>query len=219
MIIDRLLELRRFSDYDFLLSSVFYLLAAIPPLLLRTWGLVRAANKEEKQTSFRKELVQHLPTSVFSLGFFVLTGCLRAPLAERTADQAKNKRLFLGAFLFLLYGALGSFLLFTIFQLLSSLFSVYLLQLATFFTEALTTAHLSALIFSLLPIPESDALALLRKKPLGKTAAAILENQAVSFFTFCVIALLLSCITVPVGGSEISLMGLLVRYPFLLLSI
>ena len=219
MIIDRLLELRRFSDYDFLLSAVFYLLAAIPPILLRSWGLVRAANKEEKQTSFRKELVQHLPASVFSLGFFALTGCLRAPLAERTSDPEKNKRLFLGGFLFLLYGAIGSFLLFTILQFLSSRFSAYLLQLATFFTEALTTAHLSALLFSLLPIPESDALALLRKKPLGKTASAILENQTISFFTFCVIALLLSCITVPVGGSEISLMGLLVRYPFLLLSI
>lgn len=218
MLIDRLTERLCFSELDAVLSGILYATAALAALLLRRWGQARTADKRCRGLS--ATLLRDIPGGLWSVFFFVLTGCLKGPVREedKTNDAHKNRSIFLGGICYTVIGAIGSFFLYTLLQFLAARVGGIGWQIPLLAAKALTGANLSLLWFSLLPLPGSDAEVFLRTKGFGNKGEALRKNGTWPFFIFCTLALLLACITIPLpDGRFCSLSGIITLFPVLLI--
>ncbi len=222
MLIDILTERYCFSQSGIVISVIVYTLAAAFALILRRWGQVRSEKKCGKAGPvFWRAILQDLPSSLWATAFFVLTGCLKGSLREddgKVPDKTVNRKIFFGGFRYTVYGTAGSFLLYTVLQLLASLIGGAAWSIPLLAAKALTGANLSLLWFSVLPLPGSDVEVFLRRKPFGPKGEAFRKNGTWPFFLFCVLGLLLACVAVPVGKDAVcSLSGIITLFPVLLI--
>lgn len=217
MLIDYLSERYLFTARGLVLSVIAYAVAALVALLLRRAGQSRGAKKAG--TEYPKLpllLVQDLSSGLWSIFFFVMTGCLKGPLREenRAKTPEGNRKIFWGGICNTAIGAIVSVLLYNVLWIFAENTFVSVLML---FARALVSAHLSLLIFSLLPLPCSDAETFLRKKPFGKKGLALRRQGTFPFLIYTTLSLLLACITLPVWGTSVSVSGLLTLFPLLLI--
>ena len=217
MLIDFLTGRRFFSQSDVVISIVLYALAGAVALLLRRFGQVRNG---KPGMGFGKTLLQDLPSGVWEIIFFLFTGCLKGPLGEedKTEDKTTNRKIFFGGVRYTFFGVAGSVLFLILLQILKAALGGSAWEIPFLFAKALIGANLSLLWFSVLPLPGSDAETFLRTKPFGEKEKAFRENGTWSFFLYCVIGLLLACITIPLGNETIgSLSGIITLFPLLLI--
>lgn len=218
MLIDKLSQRTCFTDQGVALSITLYTIAALIALLLRHWGQARAAKKQGIDSA--PPLLRNIPGGVWSIFFFLLTGCLKGPAREddRTNDASKNKLIFLRGICYTAAGALLSFLFFTVLQTLASNLGGSGWRIPLLAAKALTGANLSMLWFSLLPLPGSDAELFLRTKDFTPKEKAFRQNGTWPFFLFSTLGLLLACIAVPAAGEQFwSLSGIMTLLPILLI--
>lgn len=221
MLIDFLTERYCFSRSDAIISAILYIVAAAVALFLRRWGQARNGKKYGKtEPGLWRTLLKDLPSGLWGIAFFLLTGCLKGSVRDENVEEDKriNRKIFFAGLRYTLYGTVGSYLLYTILQLLASLVGGTGWAIPLLATKALTGANLSLLWFSILPLPGSDIDVFLRKKPLSAKGEAFRKNGTWSFFLFCVLGLLLACVTVPLpNGRLCSLSGILALFPVLLI--
>lgn len=220
MLIDFLTERYCFSESDPVISVILYILAATVALILRYWGQARCRAKHGKGSPFWRTLLQCGQATLWAIAFFAVTGCLKGPISteDKTDDRNLNRKIFLAGIRYTGLGTVGSFLLYTVLQLLASLIGGTVWPILLLAAKALTGANLSLLWFSVLPLPGSDAEIYLRKKEFGPKGTAFRKNGTWPFFLFCVIGLLLACITVPLSDGRIcSLSGIMTLFPVLLI--
>ena len=217
MLIDCLSERYIFSAHGLALSVTAYAAAALIALLLRRAGQARGAKKAGK--SYPKLpllLMQDLSSGLWSILFFVVTGCLKGPLRKDNKGDTpeQNRKIFWSGMLNTAIGAVVSVILYNALWILeqSTFTSILLL-----FARALVCANISLLIFSLLPLPCSDAEAFLRKKPFGEKGLALRRQGTFPFLIYTTLSLLLACVTLPLWGVSISVSGLLTLFPLLLI--
>lgn len=217
MLIDFLTGRRFFSQSDIVISILLYTLAGAVALLLRRLGQVRNG---KPGVGFWKTLVQNLPLGIWELIFFLFTGCLKGPLREqdKTDDKTANRKIFFGGIRYTCFGVVGSVLFLILLQILKAALGGSAWEIPFLGAKALIGANLSLLWFSILPLPGSDAETLLRTKPLGEKEKAFRQNGTWSFFLYCVVGLLLACITIPLGNETVgSLSGIITLFPILLI--
>lgn len=221
MLIDYLTERYIFSQSNLALSVILYLLAGAVALILHRWGQVRCRKKHATcESGLWKTLLKDLPSELWQIAFFLLTGCLRSSLwkEHKTENKGLNRKIFFWGIQYNAYGLAGSFLLPLLFQLLQAIFGGSIWSILLLSTKALVGANLSLLWFSILPLPDSDAERLLRTKPLTTKEANFRKGGTFSFFLFCVVGLLLACIAIPLpNGTLCSLSGILSLFPVLLI--
>ena len=221
MLIDLFTQRQLFSQEGTAITVLFYFLAAVAALFLRRAGQVLAAKKcGSASMPLGKVLLKDLPSSLFFLAFFLATGCLKGSLRERDKSDSKeaNRKIFFGGVSFVLLGFAGSFLSFLLFQILQAALGGTVWNVAFLGARALSVAHLSLFWFSVLPLPASDAEVFLRTKEFGEKGTSFRKDGTLPFFLFCILGLLLACITVPLGnGVSGSLSGILTLFPILLI--
>ncbi len=221
MLIDFLTERQLFSQRGLGITILFYFIAGAVAVLLRRVGQVRAAKKYDSDSlSLGKVLLKDLPSALWEIAFFLLTGCLRGTLREtdKTTSKETNRKIFFSGMSFLLLGAVASFVLFVLFQFLQAAVGGSAWDFALFGAKALTGAHVSLMVFSLLPLPGSDVETFLRTKEFGPKGNTFRKDGTWPFFLYCLLGLLLACITVPLGdGTTASLSGILTLFPILLM--
>ena len=216
MIIDSLMDRYSFSEPDALLPFFLYAAAAILALLLRRWGQIRGARKASGAPgSLSGILLQDLPSSLWYVFFFLLTGCLKGSLREenRSKDSAVNRKSFVTGIRYLLYGWLPSMAAVLLLQGAEGVFPGLLYLIA----KALSAAFGSLLFFSLLPLPCSDMEALCIQPDLGEKGIALRKNGTVPFFIFTALSLFLAVIVVAVKGQIYSLIGIITLFPLILI--
>lgn len=216
MIIDILTQRYTFSDKGTLLPLFFYAGAAVIALLLRRWGQFRGAKKASGRTvSLRSLILRDVPSGIWYVFFFVLTGCLKGPFREeeKAEDATVNRKCFVSGTLFVLYGWIASTVACLFLNGAESTFFGILFLI----TRALSIAHGSLLIFSLLPLPCSDIETLFIQPDLGDKGLAFRKNGTFPFFLFTALALLLAVIVVAVAGRVYSLIGIATMFPLMLI--
>ena len=212
MIIDILTERYAYADAGTVLPFLFYILSAAVALTLRRLGQCRATKKRDPSApGMCRILLRDAPSAAWSIFFFLLTGCLKGPIREeeRSEDRAVNRNAFRGGILALLSGWILSLILYA----LCFLFNGSAAEILRSATDSLATAHLSLLIFSLLPLPCSDCETLLIQKGFGEKGIAFRKNGTYPFFLFTALGLLLAVIVVSVGGSVLSLSRMITAFP------
>ena len=148
---------------------------------------------------------------VLAIFFFVLTGCLKGPLHEEEGASIKAKQsIFVGGLVAPLCGGVIWAMIHSVLAIYSEVATV---QTVMLFTSAMISAHLSLTLFTVLPLPGSDAERLLRRKEFSPRRAAFRRQGTYPFLIFTVIGLLLACITLPVGTVNCSLSGLITLFP------
>lgn len=221
MLIDYLTERHIFSQSNIAVSVILYALAGAAALILRRWGQVRCKKKSGTcQSGLWRTILRDLPSEIWGITFFLLTGCLKGTIRkeERTEDKTLNRKVFFGGIYHICFGAAGGFVLYTLFQLLQSALGGSFWEIFFLGARALTAANLSLLWFSILPLPGSDAETFLRTKTLGAKEKSFRENETLPFFLFCMVGLLLACIPVPMpNGTIFSLSSLLTLFPLILI--
>ena len=219
MLIDVMTGRDCFASGSTALSVIIYILAAIAAMLLYRWGRAHCEKKHGVATqTIPKILINSLPSGIWNVTLFLLTGCLRFPASEMTEDKRLNKKIFLSGIGFLSIGTAGAYVLYTVLQLLASLIGGGYWAIPMLIAKALTCAGLSLLIFSHLPLPGSDCESCLRKKPLSPRQESFRKNGTWPFFLFCTLALLLACIAVPLPNGQVcSLSGIVTLFPILLI--
>ncbi len=219
MLIDYLTGRFCFSDGNLILTLLFYTLAAAVALTLRYLGQARCRKKNGVATPIHHTILDEGAAFVWNILFFLVTGCLKGAVQEcyRTENRTVNRKIFFAQFRFILYGGAGSFFLYTVFQLFASLVGGGVWQILLLAAKALTCAHISLLVSTLLPLPCSDADVYLRKGELSKRGIAFRRNGVWPFFVFCILGLVLACTVIPVGGREFSLSSLLTLFPIFLI--
>ena len=219
MLIDLLTERYVYSQEGLVISVIIYILAAAVALLLRQIGQARGRKTPITQRTFRETVLPELPAALWSIFFFLLTGCLKAPVRKeaRTNDAKVNRKIFFTQIFFLLIGAGASFFLYTSLQFFASITGFLWWNIPLLFMKALTGATLSLLIFSLLPLPDSDADLYLRTKPLGEKGEAFRRNGTWPFFVYCILGFTLACVTLPFPAGDTSLSALITLFPILLI--
>lgn len=219
MLIDRLTERFYFSDADLAVSVVIYTLAAFIALFVRRWAQVAGSKQGGISRSLSKTMGNEIPQMLWSSFFFVLTGCLKGPLCheDRTEDHQVNRTVFLRGVLGNLATAGIAFLLYTGIEYVGLVSDGLIWQILLLATKALTAANLSLTVFALLPLPESDAEKLLRKKEFSPRGSSLRHNGTVPFFLFCTVGLLLANVSVSLPGGDCSLSGVVTLFPFLLI--
>ena len=217
MLIDFLTGRYFFTDFILWISIPFYCTAALTALLLRRWGQARVAKKYGRKTPRFPDLwLQDLTSSLWAAFFFLMTGCIKGPLREEDLADDTNvrRKTFFAGILFPFLGAVASLLLY----LILSIFSQWTyIEIPMLFAKALTCANLSLVIFSLLPLPLSDAEQLLRDKDFGEKGTAFRKQGTYPFLVFTLVGLLLGCVTVSIHGVPHSLSSVLTLFPFLLI--
>ena len=217
MLIDFLTGRRFFSQSDIVISIILYTLGGAVALLLRRLGQVRNG---KPGMGFWKTLLQDLPSGIWGIIFFLFTGCLKGPLQEqdKTEDNTANRKIFFGGIRYTFFGVIGSVLFLILLQILKAALGGSAWEIPFLCVKALIGANLSLLWFSVLPLPGSDAEIFLRTKPFGEKEKSFRKNGTWSFFLYCVVGLLLACITVPLGKGTIgSLSGIITLFPILLI--
>ncbi len=221
MLIDYLTERYLFSQSNIAVSVILYALAGAVALILRRWGQVQCKKKQGIcQVGLWKTILNDLPSEIWAIAFFLLTGCLKGLIRkeDKTEDKTLNRKIFFASICYPFIGAVGSFLLYILFQILQAAAGGSLWEIFLLGTKALVGANLSLLWFSILPLPGSDSEILLRTNPLGMKEESFRKNGTIPFFLFCVLGLLLACITVPLSnGTVYSLSSLLTLFPLLLI--
>lgn len=221
MLIDFLTERQLFSQEGLGITVLFYVVAAGVALLLRRVGQVRAAKKYDSDSpSLGNVLLKDIPSALWGIVFFLLTGCLKGSLRETDKTQSKetNRKIFFGGLLFVFFGFAASVVLFLLFQVLQAALGGSAWGYAFLCAKALTGAHLSLILFSLLPLPNSDAETFLRAKEFGAKGIIFRQDGTWPFFLYSVLGLLLACITVPLSNGTVgSLSGILTLFPILLM--
>lgn len=217
MLIDFLTGRRFFSQSGIVISIVVYALAGAVALLLRRIGQVRNG---KPGTGFWNTILQDLPSGIWEICFFLITGCLKGPLGEqdKTSDKTANRKIFFGSLRYTFFGVVGSVLFLILLQILKAAFGGSAWEIPFLCARALIGANLSLLWFSILPLPGSDAETFLRRKRFGEKEKAFRENGTWSFFLYCVVGLLLACITVPLSDGAVgSLSGIMTLFPIYLI--
>lgn len=213
MLIDFLTERTLFSRGEsLLLALTAYILAGLFALLLRLLGQAKNAKKNGvSYPKFPLLLLQHLTSGIWAIFFFVLTGCLKGPLHEEEGASIKAKQsIFAGGLVAPLCGSVIWAMIHSVLAIYSEVATV---QTVMLFTSAMISAHLSLTLFTVLPLPGSDAERLLRRKEFSPRRAAFRRQGTYPFLIFTVIGLLLACITLPVGTVNCSLSGLITLFP------
>lgn len=212
MIVDILTERLAFLGGGSYLALAYYAVAAAVVLTLRRLAHARAAKKNGQEGfSLSLTLREDAPSAVWNLLLFLVTGILGAPLRadERTGDKTKDRKRFFAALRTELLGYGISTLAYS----LLILSDAAVLQHLALFAAALSVAHLSLLIVMLLPLPCSDMETLVLQPDFGPKGTAFRSGGTYPFFLFTVFALLLSVITVSVGGRLCSLSALITSLP------
>ncbi len=220
MLIDFLTERYSFSQSGIAVSIILYTVAGMVALLFHRLGQARAHKGENSKTAlFRKNVFGNLPSSLWSVVFFLITGCLRDSVRGVASEDKKlNRRIFWNGVGVTFFSAVGFFFLYTVVELLADLTGGSAWSVVLLGAKALTGANLSLLFFSLLPLPGSEAEVLLRRKPLSPKGEAFRKDGTWPYFVFCATGILLSCITIPVyDGGVHSLIGILSLFPILLI--
>lgn len=217
MLIDYFTQRYTFSGESLWLSLVAFTVAGAAVLLHRRRALYKTAKiAEGERPRFRQALLQNLPSGLWALIFFLLTGCLRESLQEVPSGDSpseKRKRFFFGL-LHLGVGAVAVTLIHSVVAIFGELAWVRTVML---FTGAFTCAYVSALIFYLLPLPGSDADRLLRTKEPGEKGAALRRDGTFPFLIFTLLGLFLACIPVVWNGATYTLSGILTMFPVFLI--
>ncbi len=220
MLIDYLTERFCFSEANIVLSTILYFLAAAIALILKRLGQIRGGKKYEKNFStFTRLLLQDIPLDLWGVIFFLLTGCLKGAShkEDRTEDPQVNRAIFRGGLLYPICGAAVAFLLFTAAQFLAAHFGA-VWQIPMYLMKALFCANLSLTVFSLLPLPGSDAELFLRTRPFGTKGKSFRENGTYPFFLFALLGILLACIPIPLfNGTTYSLSAIITLFPIILI--
>jgi len=217
MLIDYFAERNTFSQQGLWLSVLAFLLAALTALIHRRWALHRAAKKRGLPClKFRILLLRGLAPGFWAILFFLLTGCLKGPLQEDepAGDKKAKRALFFSQVLHLVAGTLVAVLIHSVIAIFSE---VAVIRTVMLFTGAFVCAYLSLLIFTLLPLPCSDAEQFLRTKEFSPKGMALRRQGTYPFLIHTTLALLLACIPVPVGAAVYSLSGLITMLPVFLI--
>ncbi|MBQ2273653.1 MAG: hypothetical protein II337_09365 [Clostridia bacterium] len=219
MLIDLLTERYVYSQEGPVISVIIYILAAAVALLLRQIGQARGREIPFSLRTFKDTVLPEFPAALWSIFFFLLTGCLKAPVRKeaRTNDAKVNRKIFFTQISFLLVGAGASFFLYTSLQFFASITGFLWWNIPLLFMKALTGASISLLIFSLIPLPDSDADLYLRTKPLGEKGEAFRRNGTWPFFVTCILGFTLACLTLPMPSGDASVSALITLFPILLI--
>ena len=194
MVTERLAEIWIPEQGNLFLCLLFYALAGASAILLHRWGQVRYRKKQSEPLHFfdRKEL--RLPETVFYWLFFLLTGALKPiPGPEGFVnDKRKARQLFFAGLRFNFYGAAASFLLYTTVQFWLSAAGSPVAFVLLLLPEALLRANLSAMWFSLLPLPGFDEGMVLASLLPERQRIGFCSAKAAAFFLFTALSVFLA---------------------------
>ena len=219
MLIDLLTERYVYSQEGPVISVIIYILAAAVALLLHHLGQARGREIPFSLRTFKDTVLPELPEALWATFFFLLTGCLKAPVRKngKTDDTKTNRKIFFTQSLYLLIGAGASFFLYTSLQFFAGILPSLWWNIPLLLIKALTGANISLLIFSLIPLPDSDADCYLRTKPLGEKGEAFRRNGTWPFFVTCILGFTLACLTLPMPSGDASVSALITLFPILLI--